>query len=126
MHIVLWIVQLLLALLFLAAGAMKLFQPIDKLKGMLEWVESVNPPVLVRIIGLLEVLAALGLTLPPITNILPILTPLAGVGLVLTMVGAILLHLKRGDAKSYIIANIVLLLLAAFVAYGRFTLVPFA
>ncbi len=126
MEAAVWIVQIVLALAFFMTGLMKLTQPIDKLQERMSWVESINPRSLVRGIGLLEVLGALGLILPAVTEILPALTPFAAAGLVLTMIGAITLHIRRGDSAGYLIANIVLLVLAAFVAYGRFVAVPLA
>ncbi|MFN8450015.1 MAG: DoxX family protein [Anaerolineae bacterium] len=72
-----WVVQILLALAFFMAGIMKLTQPIDKLETRLSWIESINPRNMVRGIGLVEVLGALGLILPAVTGILPVLTPLA-------------------------------------------------
>lgn len=123
MNIAVWIVQILLGLAFLFSGAMKVFQPIDKLKAMMAWVESL-PPTAVRLIGVVEVLGAFGLVLPAATGILPFLTPLAAAGLVLTMLGAMTLHLRRGGETGNIVANLVLLALAAFVVYGRLVAVP--
>ena len=119
MNIALWIVQGLLAAVFLMAGIMKTTQPKAALaeKGML-FVEEVSPTT-VRLIGGLEILGALGVVLPVLTGILPWLTPVAAVGLVLTMIGAILTHARRGEIPAIAI-NIVLLALAAFVVYGRF------
>ncbi len=88
------------------------------------WVDDFSDSNL-RLIGVLELLAVIGLILPQLTGILPWLTPLAAVGLVLTMIGAIRLHVRRGDGIQMIIPTVVLLLLAAFVAYGRFVVVPF-
>jgi uncharacterized membrane protein YphA (DoxX/SURF4 family) len=122
MDIALWIVQGLLALLFLGAGATKATQNYDKLSGMMPWAKNFSPTI-VKTIGVLEVLGAIGLILPSLTRILPILTPLAGVGLALTMGGAILTHVRRKEYPP-VAVNTVLLLLAAFVAYGRFVLVP--
>ena len=124
MNVAIWIVQILLALAFGAAGFMKITQPHEKLMTNLKWVEDFAPNT-VKIIGAVEVLAAVGLILPWLTGILPILTPLAAVGLVLDMVGAIITHTRRGEVVPYTIINLVLLLLAAFVAYGRFVAVPF-
>ncbi|MGC3953690.1 MAG: DoxX family protein [Propionicimonas sp.] len=118
MNIFLWIVAGLLALVFLAAGAMKLSQPREKLAASMGWVDGVSAP-LVKAIGGLEVLGALGLILPAATGIAPILTPLAAVGLAVVMVGAIATHLRRKE-YSAIGINVVLLILAAVVAWGRF------
>ena len=122
MNEVLWIVQILLALAFLISGGMKATQPREKLAQNMAWVNDFSATQ-VRIIGVLEFLAGLGLILPMLTNILPILTPLAAVGLVLTMIGAMITHIRRGE-NSTLVVNGVLLLLALFVAYGRFVLVP--
>ena len=79
-----------------------------------------------RVIGLIEVLGAIGLIVPAVTGILPTLTPLAAAGLVLTMVGALGLHLSRRDGFAKAAPSIVLLALTLFVAYGRFVAVPLA
>lgn len=122
MNITLWVVQILLALAFAMAGIMKVSQPIDRLEARMGWVKSVGPRG-VRLIGSLEILGAIGLILPAVTGILPWLTPLAATGLVLTMIGAMITHGRRGE-YSQIGMNVVLLLLALFVAYGRFVIVP--
>ena len=123
MNIVLWIVQILLALAFLMAGTMKATQPLDRLVARMQWVKSLRPPRLVRVIGVLEVLGAIGLILPAVTGILPWLTPVAAIGLVLTMIGAMMLHTRRGEA-AHIAPNVILLLLAAFIVVGRFVVMP--
>jgi hypothetical protein len=82
-----------------------------------------TPPRIVRLIGVLEILAAIGLILPAVTGIWPWLTPLAAAGLVLTMVGAMITHGRRGEFSGLGV-NIVLLALAAFVLIGRFIIVP--
>jgi len=124
MNIALWIVQGILATMFLMAGFMKASQPKEKLATNMGWVEdfSVNN---IKLIGILEILAAIGLILPPLTRILPWLAPLAAVGLVLTMIGATITHARRDGENKMIGMNVMLLLLAAFVAYGRFVLAPF-
>lgn len=123
MNIGLWIVQILLALAFGMAGVMKTTQPIEKLATNMGWVKDVTPQI-VRLIGTLELLAAIGLILPAVTGILPWLTPVAAIGLVLTMLGAMITHVRRGEFPGLSV-NVVLLLLALFVAYGRFAIVPF-
>jgi len=126
MNIALWIVQGLLTLVFLMAGFMKVSKSKDELKKrggkQMSWVDDVSASR-IRLIGILELLAGIGLILPQLTGILPWLTPLAAVGLVLTMIGALVVNV-RNDNRLVIIENIVLLLLAAFVAYGRFVLIP--
>jgi uncharacterized membrane protein YphA (DoxX/SURF4 family) len=120
MGIALWVAQGLLAVAFLGAGATKLSQPKEKLAKNMAWVEDFSQPSL-RTIGALEVLGAIGIVVPALTGILPWLTPLAALGLVLTMIGAALTHLGRGEYGN-IAMNAVLLALAAFVVYGRFFL----
>lgn len=119
-----WIVQIILALLFVMAGILKMTQPIEKLKLRMTYVESLSPAS-TRIIGALELAGGLGLILPMLTNILPWLTPLAALGLVLTMIGGALLHVVRKE-YALIGINVVLLGLAAFVLYARFDLLPLA
>jgi uncharacterized membrane protein YphA (DoxX/SURF4 family) len=123
MNIAIWVVQIFLALVFLLSGALKVTQPIERLARLMKYVTAIKPPQLVRLIGILELLAAIGLILPAITGILPWLTPVAAFGLVLTMIGAMILHVRIGEG-SQIAPNIVLLLLAAFVAVSRFVIVP--
>ncbi|MFK7803502.1 MAG: DoxX family protein [Anaerolineae bacterium] len=127
MNIALWILQGLLALMFLFTGGQKATKSKDELKesggDMMAWVDSLSDNN-VRMIGVVELLIGLGLLLPQLTGILPWLTPLAAVGLVCTMIGAALLHSQRGDGAQAIITNVVIGLLAVFVAYGRFVLVP--
>ncbi len=124
MDIALWVVQGLLGVAFLMAGASKIMQPREKLLAQMKWVEDFNTNQ-IKGIGVVELLGALGLVLPMLLNILPILTPLAASGLALTMVGAMLTHLRRKE-NQMIAVNVVLMLLAVFVAYGRFVLVPIA
>ena len=117
MNTVVWIVQILLALTFLASGIMKLAQPVEKLAKLMGWVKDFSPGI-VRAIGAVEVLGALGLILPAWTGILPWLTPLAAVGLVLTMIGASLEHARRKEFPM-MAAPVILGLIAFFVIYGR-------
>ena len=122
MGIALWVVQVLVAAAFVVSGATKLSQPKEKLLKKWAWVEDFSQGS-VRIIGSLEVLGAIGIVLPSLTGIVPSLTPLAALGLVLTMIGAALTHLRRAEYGG-IAVNAVLLILAAFVAYGRFFVLP--
>ena len=122
MNIALWVVQVLLALMFLLAGFPKAFQPIDTVAKRLTWAKEV--PWLVRFIGIAELLGAVGLILPALTHIVPSLTAIAAVGLGLAMVCAIIFHISRKEYPG-ISVGVVLLVLAAFVAYGRFVLMPF-
>ncbi|MCB0007584.1 MAG: DoxX family protein [Anaerolineales bacterium] len=118
MNIALWIVSGLLALAFLMAGGMKASQPKSALADRMGWVNDFSDTQ-VKIIGALEVAGAIGLILPWLLDIAPILTPIAALGLVLTMLGAAIVHLRRGETQM-IVPNIVLGLLALFVALGRF------
>jgi uncharacterized membrane protein YphA (DoxX/SURF4 family) len=122
MNTILWVVQIVLALLFALAGIMKVTQPVNRLEARMGWVKDVGSTG-VRLIGSLEILGAIGLILPAITGIWSWLTPLAATGLALTMVGAMITHGRRGEYSS-IGFNLVLLLLALFVAYGRFVIMP--
>src|SRR5436853_7098283 len=122
MNIILWVVQILLALVFAMAGIMKTTQPFEKLAERMKWAKSVGPRG-VRLIGVLEILGAIGLILPAVTGILPWLTPVAAIGLVLTMIGAMITHGRRAE-YSQIGINVILLLLTLFVAYGRFVIIP--
>ena len=125
MNIVLWIVQGLLALGFLAAGGPKLLQPIPVVAKRLSWAAEL-PAWQVRGIGLAEILGALGLILPGVTGIAPVLTVAAAAGLVVVMVSAIVFHLVRHDDPSRIIPSLALGLLALVIIYGRLALAPLA
>ena len=110
MTVAYWIVASLLALFYLYAGGLKVLRSPDQLRPMMGWIDTV-PLRLVRTIGVLEVLGALGLILPPLTGIAAALALAAALGLVLIQVGGISLHLSRGEAKM-IWLNVVLLVLA--------------
>ena len=118
MNVVLWIVAGALALAFLAAGLTKLTQPREKLAATMGWVQDFSPGT-VKLIGALEVLAAIGLILPAALDVVPVLVQLAGLGLVLLMVGAAVTHARRREVPMIAI-NAVLLVLAVVVAWGRF------
>ena len=122
MNMVLWIIQILLALVFLMAGLMKVTRPREVLAENMAWVEDFSQSQL-RMIGALEILGALGLILPAVTGVLPRLAALAAVGLSLTMIGAIVVHIRRREYPN-IIGNIVLLALVVFLAYGRIFVEP--
>ena len=122
--ITLWVAQILLAIAFSASGFMKLVQPIDALAIAMGWPGDV-PPGLVRFIGAAELAGALGLILPSVTRIRPRLTVLAALGLVIVMVLAAGFHVTRGEGAT-IAPNVVLGLLAAFVAWGRGKAAPIA
>jgi uncharacterized membrane protein YphA (DoxX/SURF4 family) len=112
-NVLLWVVQALLAALFLFAGATKLVLPIEAMTK-----QSPLPGAFLRFIGLVEVLGALGLILPGITRIRQGLTPLAAGGLVIIMIGATALSGADGHLAPALFPAVVGLL-AAVVAYGR-------
>lgn len=114
----LWIVQGLLAALFLFAGGMKLVLPLEKMAGPMPL-----PGFFLRFIGVAEVLGGLGLILPGLLRIRTGLTPLAAVGLAIIMTGATVVTLVTGDFRSAPIPAMVGLL-ATFVAYARWRLAP--
>jgi hypothetical protein len=118
MTIAVWIVSGLLAALNLFAGGTKVLTPEAKLTKQFAWVETTGLRN-ARVIGGLEVLAAIGLILPRLTGIVPILSAFAATGLVLLQLGAIIVHIRRGEAKVTPM-NTVLLLLAGFVAVASF------
>jgi uncharacterized membrane protein YphA (DoxX/SURF4 family) len=118
MNVALWIVQALLALVFLWAGGIKLALPIEEMTKQMPL-----PGLFLRFIAVCELLGALGLILPGLLGIRPGLTPLAAAGLVLIMIGATVLTVLTGDIVMALIP-LVVGILAAFVAYGRWRLAP--
>lgn len=116
LNIALWVVQSMLALLFLLTGAMKAFQP-EQAKAKLHALHDL-PTGLVTFIGVCELLGSVGLVLPWLTGILPWLTPLAAAGLALIMLLATGVHLRLGD-RMVSMVNVVLLGLTLFIGYGR-------
>lgn len=119
MPVVLWIIQGLLALAFLAAGSMKAARPIPELAKTMSWAGQIPAPF-VRLIGIAEILGAVGLILPAAFHIQSWLTIAASVGLAIVMVSAIVFHLSRKESNRVPI-NAVLLLLAMFVVIARLT-----
>ena len=117
MNTFLWVLQGLLALVFLATGIRKLIRT-DAQTRAVPWVRDTPVPV-VRGIGVLEILGAMGVVLPALTGILPWLTPVAALGIVCLMLGAAWAN-YRAQLYRPIVANILILLLAAALAYGRF------
>lgn len=119
MNVTLWIIAGLLAFAFAAAGTMKLTSSKEALLPKLPWVADFSAGQ-VRTIGAIELLGAIGLILPPLVDIAPVLVPIAAVGLALTMAGAVVVHIRRGDGIAGAAPAIVLGALAVFVAILRF------
>jgi hypothetical protein len=119
MNIVLWILQLLLAAAFLAHGLMLLAPPPEIAAKML----AELPRWFWLFLGVAEVLAAVGLTLPGLTRILPWLVSWAAVGIMIVMVSATVWHVVRGEISSAFI-TLLLLVMATFVAYMRLRVRP--
>lgn len=119
MNIALWIAQGLLAAVYLGSGLTKLVRTREQvIASSGNWAKDFSDSA-VKGIGAVEVLGALGVVLPWLTGIAPVLTPIAAAGLVVVQVVATRVHLKIGETKTLPV-NVVLLLLAAFVAIGRF------
>lgn len=117
MNVVAWILQIVLAVAFLAAGGMKLARPKPALVGAgLGWAEDFSDSN-VKLIGAVEVIGAIGLVVPWLTGIAPVLTPLAAVGLALVMGGAVVTHVRR---KEQFVPPLVLGVLSLVVAVLRF------
>ena len=127
LNIVLWVLQGLLSLVYLAHGWLFLTMTPAKAKQMAQRNPNMKPlslpPALRIFVGIIEPVGVLGLLLPGITHILPWLTPLAAAGLAIIMVGAIFLHLSRRET-SQVIATAVLLLLLLFLVVMRWQVQP--
>ena len=117
MNTALWITQALLSGMMLVLGLMKTFLPAESLSKF-SWTLR-NSEAFIRLVGVSELLIGAGLVLPWFTGILPLLTSLAAVSLCLIMVLAIAEHVRHKETNE-IGKNVVILLLAAFVAVGRF------
>ena len=122
LSVVLWILQVLLALLFIWSGRLKLVAPAEKLAGPPGSV--VLPILFLRFIGLAELLGGIGLILPGLLRIKPGLTSLAAAGLVIIMIGAVVVTLMGSGGAGLAVIPAVVGLLAAFIAYGRSRLAP--
>ena len=123
LNIALWVLQIILAALYLMAGIQKAFGDLSVVVKTIFWV-AYTPALLVRFIGICELLGAAGLILPGALKITPQLTALAAAGLAVIMLLANLMHLYRGE--DYVLPmTLLLFVLAAFVVYGRWKLAPF-
>lgn len=120
-HIILWVAQVTLAVLFIAGAIMK-FQPIETISAMMPWTGQV-PIWIVRLLGLIDLLAAVGLILPSMLRIKPQLTTWAALSIITLMFSAIVFHVSRGEA-SVIGVNIISAIIALFIVWGRLKKAP--
>ena len=116
MNLALWISAGLAAALLAASGLGKLTTPHARLIERFAWVQDFPDPA-VKGIGLVDLIGAIGLIVPAAVNIAPGLVPIAAAGVVVLMIAAIVVHVRRSERP---VINVALLLLAAFVAWGRF------
>ncbi|MFE4001784.1 DoxX family protein [Nocardioides sp. YIM B13467] len=125
MHIALWIAAGLLALVALTGGLTKAFVPLDKLSqhDAAAWTRSASP-TFVRTLGVLEILAAIGLVLPAVLDIAPAMVPVTAACWIALMIGAMITHARLGQAKLAMV-NVAYLALAVFIVVGRFGTTPF-
>lgn len=123
MNVLLWILQVLLALLFLFAGGTKLIMSAEALSQPATPNAVMLPVWFIRFIGVFEFLGGLGLLLPGLLKTRQYLTPLAALGLAIIMIGAVVFTVI-GGAISVAVVNVVILLLLLFTAYARWRVVP--
>lgn len=116
LNVFLWIAQWLLAITLLWAATMKLSKSAGELAAMWPWTAA--HPVLVKVTGIIDLLAASGLVLPLLLRIRPQLTLLAAYGVIALMLSACIFHIMRGEAPA-IGFNVVVGAIAAFIAWGR-------
>jgi uncharacterized membrane protein YphA (DoxX/SURF4 family) len=121
MNILLWVLQIVLALAFFAHGCLFLFPP----AAMVEQMNASLPRWFQLFLGVAEILAAVGLTLPGVTRTQPWLVSWAAAGIMIVMVSATIFHIARAEASSAVVTA-VLLALATFVAYMRWRVIPIA
>ncbi len=119
MNTFLWILQILLALVFLLTSIRKFIRS-DAEMRVIPWAKGMEP-WMVRGVGILELLGAVGVILPTLTGILPWVAALAAIGLCLTMIGAMVANYRVALYRP-IVVNMVLLILAVIVVYGRWTM----
>lgn len=118
MLVFLWVAEIVLALLYFGLGVMRLVQSYTKLVRVLRWPADF-PAWAVKLIGVAEILGALGLILPAASDVAPILTPIAASALALMMAGAVAVHVRRGE-RHRIALPAILLAMNVFIAIGRF------
>lgn len=117
MNIILWIAQVFVAAGFIWVATIKLFEPIEKIAAMWPWTGEV-PSLMVRLLGVVDLLGGLGLILPSLLRIKPGLTAFTAVAIIALMVCAGIFHIARGEA-AVIWVNIFFAVIAAFIAWGR-------
>ena len=123
MNVVLWILQVLLALLFLFAGGTKLVMSAEALSQPAAPNQVMLPVAFLRFIGVCEFLGGLGLLLPGLLKIKQFLTPLAALGLAIIMAGAVIVSVMGGLIPVALL-NVVIVLLLLFIAYARWRVRP--
>ena len=127
MNLALWIVAGLLAVVALTGGVSKTFVPKEKLAAIPggQWTGDFGAGF-VKSLGILELLAAIGLILPALVGVAPVLVPVTAACWVLLMIGAMVTHLRHDGAAKFVALNLTYLALAAFLAWGRFGPASFA
>jgi uncharacterized membrane protein YphA (DoxX/SURF4 family) len=120
LNVLLWVLQILLAMLFTFSGVMKFIMPVEEMTKQISL-----PGWFLHFIGVAEILGAIGLVLPGVLRIRAGLTPLAAVGLVVIMIGATAVNLKTGQ-RGAALTTVVVGLLLVFLAYKRWRMVPHA
>jgi hypothetical protein len=126
MDLALWIAAGVLAAVALTGGVSKAFVPKEKLAATAggEWTRDTSAGF-VKTLGILELLAAVGLIVPAVVDIAPVMVPVTAVCWVLLMVGAMITHLRQDGAAKFVALNVTYLVVAAFIAWGRFGPQPF-
>lgn len=120
---ILWILQVVFGVYFLAIGVMHFIVP-DGLPALMEWMYELSDG-LHAVSGIAEILGGLGLILPGLTKIAPDLTVLAAFGLVAVMIGAAIWHVSRGEVSN-IANNLVLAAIVGYIGYARWKVTPLA
>ena len=117
MKVVVWIIQVLVALAFLITGAMKLMTPYEEMiaNPQMAWANDFSA-MQIKLISILEILGALGLIIPMFVGKLKMLVPISAIGLALIMVGAAITHIGREEP---VMVPIILFVLAALTAWFR-------
>ncbi len=118
LNVILWIAQSILSILLLSGAVMK-FMPVEKISGMMPWTGEV-PIVLLRLLGVIDLLGGVGLILPGLLRLKPVMVIWASVGTSILMLSAIIFHISR--VETHVIGfNIICVLIAIFITWGRIT-----